>query len=922
MSQAANIAALGKTRSCRRRARLIAAGAARTGAARAIALLAMVLTLVVGASTAQAQNRQVTISASSDIYAGLPFTLMVSARGFAEEPTPEIADFEIPGCTITFAGVSPNVSTSVSIFNGRRSESRTVEFVYRYRILPEKAGNYRLPVISVSQGKDSASSRPATFKAADVATTREMRVELALPERPVTVGETFDVTLDWLLRKNPQDHEFSVPLFDAVEWVDVHQPKLSPIRRRNDALTFSAGDRELTLPYTQTDEIVDGLKYTRLRFVVSMTPIKAGTLSIPATRVVAGLQVGTGRDTFGFPVARTQLFKAEDKPRTLEIQPLPLAGRPASFANAIGTAYSIQVRAERTVVELGEPLELEITIRGDGRLEGLSLPRIDGLGGLPPDQFTVSDTLPAGEIVDLGQDSEGETIKGKRFRVTARIKSPDVTGVPPLPFSFYNPASKQYQTVKSEPIALSVANRGVVGGNQVVRADKNPSESNAGPANGQGAGAAAESAQLGSLVGADLSLSAGAHTMTRSWAVSGLGWPVYLFYALPLLFLMFRIWQLGTRARREDRGALRRALRAAGRAIDDAATTPAREAGPQVISALRALAKTVGHERLRDGDVIARIENESYRPDAGERPMAADLTDAARKLAEQLAAEGRSAGRASRAGIAAAVLVAPVLWLCATVLYTNPAHAQTPVSTAVAPVSTPAASSTTLDAARTAYQEALSQSAREARTAGFARSERMFRELVERTPDNPELVTDWGNAALGAQEFGRATLAYRRAMAQSLLGARSPARLAAQATNPDHERLLVLLAPLADPARAPPHRRFLVRPRHALARALGTPAAPAAPAGHIAGRDLGRHDDLGAARQSAGGRCGRDPRRGLHALGQQPGRTASPRQTAARRCRGHHPRDPRAVDAHRAGRRHRGLGADQRGRTRTAMTRA
>src|SRR5690606_29119674 len=32
-------------------------------------------------------------------------------------------------------------------------------------------------------------------------------------------------------------------------------------------------------------------------------------------------------------------------------------------------------------------------------------------------------------------------------------------------------------------------------------------------------------------------------------------------------------------------------------------------------------------------------------------------------------------------------------------------------------------------------------------------------------PDRPELLADWGNAALGAQDLGRATLAYRRALA-------------------------------------------------------------------------------------------------------------------------------------------------------------
>ena len=40
----------------------------------------------------------------------------------------------------------------------------------------------------------------------------------------------------------------------------------------------------------------------------------------------------------------------------------------------------------------------------------------------------------------------------------------------------------------------------------------------------------------------------------------------------------------------------------------------------------------------------------------------------------------------------------------------------------------------------------------------------MYRALVARWPDRPELLTDWGNAALGASDLGTAVLAYRRAL--------------------------------------------------------------------------------------------------------------------------------------------------------------
>jgi hypothetical protein len=52
-----------------------------------------------------------------------------------------------------------------------------------------------------------------------------------------------------------------------------------------------------------------------------------------------------------------------------------------------------------------------------------------------------------------------------------------------------------------------------------------------------------------------------------------------------------------------------------------------------------------------------------------------------------------------------------------------------------------------------------------ARRAAFARAESALGDAVRAMPGRPELLTDWGNAALGAGDVATATLAYRRALA-------------------------------------------------------------------------------------------------------------------------------------------------------------
>ena len=84
---------------------------------------------------------------------------------------------------------------------------------------------------------------------------------------------------------------------------------------------------------------------------------------------------------------------------------------------------------------------------------------------------------------------------------------------------------------------------------------------------------------------------------------------------------------------------------------------------------------------------------------------------------------------------------------------------------------------------RRVYGQALEEQDPVRRARLFAEAERTLREAAAVRP-TPELVTDWGNAALGAGDSGRATLAFRRALA----------------LQPNHERAAKNLAWLRDRA--------------------------------------------------------------------------------------------------------------------------
>jgi hypothetical protein len=632
------------------------------------------------------------------IYVGLPFDLQIAATGFDENPQPEVPELAIDGCEVSFAGVSPRVSRSLSIVNGRRTEHVDVTFVYRYRVTPKSARRYQVPAVEVVQGATRARSRPASFSAKSVPTTPQMKLRLSLPERPVWLGETFEMAVDWYVQADPSRPSFSIPLFSRPGLAAVSAP--GGAERSRKTVGFDAGDHEVELPYTQERATLDGAQYTRLRFKALVTPQQAGTIELEPAAVVSELDVGVSRDRF-FPVARTEVFLAEDTARTLEVEPLPQAGRPASFRNAVGTGFAIDVEASRTVVRVGEPIELEISLRGDVPLAGIALPPLETL--LPKEQFEIPDAEPVGEIAEGG--------KKKIFRVTARLESADAREIPPIELAYFNPETGSYQVARSEPIALQVAGSAVVGSRQVASA--------ATRSDGPGPSS--------SLVGADLSLSSASETFDAPLTTGDLAPLVAALYALPLMVVGFAWYRRRTAGARDARSARQARRRAALDALERAETEPGAEVAAALAAALRKLARERGHKPDGFDEAIAELETTAYNPRADAEPLAKSTRQRCRDLIAAFGALLLVLGIASPAAAADEAALDK-----ARAVYREALAINAPGSS-----------------------EKLSR---------FAEASKVFGEIVAGRPGAPEFLVDWGNASLGAREVGWAVLAYRRAL--------------------------------------------------------------------------------------------------------------------------------------------------------------
>jgi BatD DUF11 like domain len=696
--------------------------------------IAFLIALVVAARAAHADEprAEYRLGDRETPHTGVPFALDLVIEGFDETPQPEVPKLEIASATVAFVAAQPNVSRSIQIVNGRRSDFVKVTWILRWRIEPHKEGRMRVPALTVVQGGKRVTVQAAEAEVDTIPTTDTMKLALALPERPIFVGETVPVTLTWLFRSEPQgDIKWAIPLM-TMDAFTVSGPPAAGARK---VLTFPAGAKELQLPYEVDQVDQGGTRLNRLVATFFLAPRKVGKLDVPASSVVAAL--ATGRADF-FGNAPSRLFRATDVARVLEVKPLPETDKPNNFAGAVGEQFAIDVQTSRSVVKLGEPVELAIRIKSNQRLDTLALGRLDGEGGLPKDKFVVPADPATGELSDDG--------KTKTFKVTAQVTGA-ATEVPAIAFAYFDPVKGAYQTIRSEPIALSVAGGSVVSAGDVIASRPRPGTGSQGPGAPGTPGAELD----GSLVDAELALSNVGQEDDRPLDGAALWVLIGLCYAIPLALLGARSWQLRTQGERDEAAEVRAARRRVEELLDRSGSVPAREVAGPLAAGLRELARLLGRP-VDDDRLIARLETESFSQGASTVPISTDLRSDAAGLLRRWATEARHP-RGPRTAPGAAITIITGLGLGLGLAARADAAPAGPGAHA-------------LDEGRAAYQEAMQLTGNAtARKAAFARAAKGFGEAARTMPDRPELLTDWGNAALGAGDVATATLAYRRALA-------------------------------------------------------------------------------------------------------------------------------------------------------------
>lgn len=494
-------------------------------------LLALVLAF---AWVGGAAGADVSVEVPAEVYAGVPFQLDVRIADAKDYQAPRIP--EIPGVQIV-GGPTPTTQSSTMIINGRMTQQTAVTLTWR--LVAREPGLIAIPRLAVTADGETLRTRAVRVSVLRSESGDLLFLEVVAGREAYYLGETIDLELRIWLRPYV-DQRAGVGLDEQDMWnqVNVQASSWGP---------FAPGLRQVSVsgqPHTGADGV--SRRYYVYSVKASYAPTETGDLSFEDVRVLVNYpqRLGRGRGFFdrGWSVQSSRPVVGGVEAAPIRIIPTPAQGRPPSFAGAVGR-FGFSVKARPTEAAVGDPITLTMTIEdvtGRADLNVIQPPPLENLEPLAGD-FRIAGDAPAG-LVDGSR---------KTFTQTIRARSGDVSRIPPIPFSYFDPAVESYVTVESDPIEVDIVPLATLSDAQIV---------------GAGAPAGDTVTELTEVAGGILANYSGDDVLLSSQAFA-LSWTQGAVLLLPPgLFCVVAVGRARTRRRRADsgyerrRGARRRAL--------------------------------------------------------------------------------------------------------------------------------------------------------------------------------------------------------------------------------------------------------------------------------------------------------------------------------------------------------------------------
>ncbi len=376
---------------------------------------------------------------------GETLTLSIDIRGTQKAPAPPL---NIDGFESRYLGPS----TQVSITNGQI----TASVQHRYSLVPLKPGQFTLGPFSVEHQGQQYHTDPLSVTIA--AAQRSPRSAAPSPSaRQSSPAQQLAQEADG---QNGLSLQLSVPRQEVYlhERVPVEVKLSVGVARVSDVQypTFSS-DGFSVEPFpepVQDQQTRNGRTFTVLHFDTEVVPLRSGSLALgPASLQLNVLTRRRGgsplndpffdrffqNDFFSTLSSERQQLTLRSAPLTLTVLPLPEGGKPRNFSGAVGS-FDLDVTALPQDLPVGDPITVHMRINGTGHLADAAAPTFVNTDGFRT-------------YAPLAGKTNGAT---KSFEQVLIPQAQTLAAIPAVQFSYFDPQTRRYRTLESQPIALVV----------------------------------------------------------------------------------------------------------------------------------------------------------------------------------------------------------------------------------------------------------------------------------------------------------------------------------------------------------------------------------------------------------------------------------------------------------------------------------
>ena len=391
-------------------------------------------------------------SAPSHVSVGEQFRLTYTVN------TQNVSDFRagnIPDEFEVLIGPNRSMQSSYQMINGHTSSSSSI--TYTYIVVATKNGSFTIPAAHVVVGGKSIASNTLKITVSGTpqnqsngGSGRRQRddegAELRDAGSRISGSDLFiKVSAN---KRRVYEQEPILLTYKVYTLVSLTQLE----GKMPDLKGFHTQEVELPQQKSFKVETVNGRPYRTVTWSqYVMFPQITGKLQIPSI-TFNGIVVQQNRNIDPFEAffnggsGYIEVKKQIQAPG-IEIQVDPLPQRPSNFSGAVGR-FNISAQVDKTDVKANDPVSLRVIVSGTGNLKLIKQPEV-----LFPKDFDKYDAKITDKTKLTANGLEGSMI----YDILAVPRHQGKYEIPPIEFTYFNTATKKYETVKSEGFTLNVA---------------------------------------------------------------------------------------------------------------------------------------------------------------------------------------------------------------------------------------------------------------------------------------------------------------------------------------------------------------------------------------------------------------------------------------------------------------------------------